>query len=131
MLTDAQLVDVRRFAGYPLVGDTNVSADRDMAYSWVSPGIMQTLYSRIRSLSAAEELVLVQKYLPTLNTLEQAIVDSSENLDTDQAAVWFHNKNEVSQRTSLFNQKRRDMCAYIGINPGPYLGAGGVKIGRA
>lgn len=130
MLTDAQLVDVRRFAGYPLIGDTNVGHERDMAYSWVTPGVMQTLYHRIRSLSTAEELVLVQKYLPVLNSLEQAIVDSSENLDTDQAAVWVHNKNEVTDRTNLFNQKRRDMCAFIGIKPGPHLGRGGLSISR-
>ena len=132
MLTDAQTTDVRRFAGYPLVGDTNVGDQRDMAYSWVSPGVMQTLFHRLNSLSASEETVLINKYLVPLNSLEQAIVDAGDNLDTDVASVWTRNRGEVRDRTSLFNQKRRDMCAYLGISYGPGLQpVGRINLSRA
>lgn len=130
MLTDSQLVDVRRHAGYPLVGDTNVGDQRDMAYSWVSPGIMQTLFHRLNSLSAPEESVLITKFIDPLNLIEQSIVDASGNLDTDVAAVWVRNKSEVQDRTRLFNQKRRDMCAFIGTKPGPSLGDGSIRLIR-
>jgi hypothetical protein len=131
MLSNAQLVDVRRHAGYPLVGDTNVGDQRDMAYSWVTPGIMQTLFHRLNSLSDTEEAVLVNNYINPINDLEKAILDAGTNLDTDIAGIWVRNKGEVSDRTKLFNQKRRDMCAFIGIKPGPSLGDGGIRIGRA
>jgi hypothetical protein len=130
MLTDAQSADVRRFAGYPIVGDTNVGDQRDMAYSWVSPGVMQTLFHRINSMSAHEESVLISKYVTPLNTLEDAITNAGENLDTDQAAVWIRNKSEVQDRTNLFNQKRRDMCGFLGIAPGPSLGRSGLTVAR-
>lgn len=131
MLTDAEKIDVRRFAGYALVGDTSVDDSRDMAYSWVSPGVMQTLFHRLNSMSLREQDVLRTKYLPILNSLEDAVVSAGANLDTDIAAVWTRNKSEVQDRTRLFNQKRRDMCAFIGIKPGPYLGASGVTVVRA
>ena len=115
-----------------MVGDTNVGDQRDMAYSWVSPGVMQTLFHRLNSLSASEETVLINKYLVPLNSLEQAIVDAGDNLDTDVASVWTRNRGEVRDRTSLFNQKRRDMCAYLGISYGPGLQpVGRINLSRA
>jgi len=130
MLTSSQITDARRFAGYPLVGDTNVGDQRDMAYSWVSPGVMQTLFHRLNSLSVDEETILINKYLTPLNLLEDAVTGSSDNLDTDQAAVWTHNKNEVHDRTALFNQKRIDMCGFLGMATGPSLSSGIVKVNR-
>lgn len=130
MLTDAQMVDARRYAGYSLVGDTLVDDRSDLAWGIVGPIEWQTLDHRLRSLSEAEESVMAN-FLSTLNVLEKAITDSSDNLDTAQAAVWTHNPNEVRDRTKLYNQQRRSMCGFLGIAPGPALGAGGTCIGRA
>jgi len=130
MLTDAQMVDARRYAGYSLVGDTLVDDRSDLAWGVVGPIQWQTLDHRLRNLSAAEEVVMVN-FLTTLNSLEKAITDSGENLDTAQAAVWTHNPNEVRDRTKLYNQQRRSMCGFLGIPPGPALGDGIVRIGRA
>ncbi|WP_136027628.1 hypothetical protein [Klebsiella variicola] len=130
MLTDQQKTDVRRYAGYPMIGNTPTDASRDFAYGWVSPGVWETLYSRLNSMSASEENVLITVYLDKLATLETAITDASDNLDTDVAAIWTHNKNEVSDRMSLFNKWRRQMCSFIGIPPGPWLGKGGCQIVR-
>lgn len=129
-LTAQQLSDVRRFAGYPLLGDTVADDSRDFAYSWVSPGTWQTLNHRLNNLRAEEETTLISVYLTNLTQLESDIVGSRANLDTDAAAVWTHNKNEVADRTKLFNQHRRAMCAFIGIAPGPFLGQGGAQIMR-
>lgn len=130
MLTAQQLSDVRRFAGYPMLGDTTADDNRDFAYGWVSPGTWQTLQHRLTNLRPEEESTLITVYLTPLAQLETDIVGSRANLDTDAAAVWTHNKNEVADRTKLFNQHRRAMCAFIGIAPGPSLGAGGGQIVR-
>lgn len=130
MLTDAQNVDARRYAGYPLVGDTGVSDRRDLAWGLAGVFTYQSLDHRLRSLSAAEEAVIVT-YLTTLNQLEAAIPASGDNLDTEAAAVWKHNANEVRDRSMLFDQWRRRLCGVLGIPPGPALGNGGLSIGRA
>ncbi|MEN7527018.1 hypothetical protein [Cupriavidus sp. DL-D2] len=130
MLTDAQMVDARRFAGYSLVGDTLVDDRSDLAWGVVGPIQWQTLDHRLRNLSLPEETVMAE-FLTTLKGLEKAITDSSDNLDTDQAAVWKHNPNEVRDRTKLYNQHRRSMCGFLGIPPGPALGDGVARIGRA
>lgn len=130
MLTDQQKTDVRRYAGYPMVGDTPVDNTRDFAYGWVSPGVWETLFRRLNSMSASEEAVLINTYLTKLALLETAITDASDNLDTDVAAIWTHNKNEVSDRMNLFNKWRRMMCSFIGIPPGPWLGNGGTRVVR-
>lgn len=129
-LTDAQKTDVRRFAGYSAVGDTNVGNDRDFAYGWVSPGVMQTLFHRLNTLLPTEETVLVSVYLTNLTSMEAAVASASDNLDTDQAAVWTHNKDEVRDRTRLLRQWQRQMCGFLGIPPGPALGQGGVSVMR-
>jgi len=129
MLTARQLVDIRRFMGYPMQGDIPATDISDMAYGWVSSGAWQTLYHRLNSLSTDEEAVVVN-YLFTLATLETAIASAGDNLDTDQAAVWKRNQNEVRDRTRLFNQWRRELCGFIGIAPGPALGNGTTAIIR-
>jgi hypothetical protein len=129
-LTAQQNTDVRRYAGYPFLGDVAVDDSRDMAYGWVSPGVLQTLNHRLANMSAAEESVLLTTYLTPLSSLEAAIPAAGDNLDTDQASIWTRNKSEVANRTSLFNQWRRQMCAFIGIPPGPSLGNGGSMISR-
>ena len=121
-LTTAQRVDVRRFMGYSVSGDSTSSPYRELVYSNVSYMGLSIDY-RLDHLTAEEEAVVVNVYLTNLTALEAAIVSASDNLDTDQAAVWTHNKREVSDRTGLFNQKRRDLCAFLGFKPGPTLGA--------
>jgi hypothetical protein len=123
-LTAAEMSDVRRFAGYPMLGDTTADDSRDFAYSWVSPGIMQTLQHRLTNMRAEEEATLRTVYLTNLQNLESAVVAASNNLDTDVAAVWTRNRDEVSDRTSLFDMWRRRMCAFLGIAPGPGLSGG-------
>ncbi|WP_248769068.1 hypothetical protein [Pseudomonas sp. MWU12-2345] len=129
MLTNQQLADVRRFIGYPMLGDVIADDTRDLAYGWVSPGVWQTLFHRLSTLRPEEEAQVVT-FLATLYGLETAVTGSSANLDTDQAAVWVHNKNEVSDRMRLYKLWRRELCSFIGIAPGPSLGSGGSRIVR-
>lgn len=126
-LSDAQVTDVRRYAGYQLVGTPTPTQNNDLAYLVVGMRQM-SLVERLSTLSAAEEAVLTGTYLTNLNTLEAAIVAAAANLDTDEAAVWKHNKDEVSDREQLFDSWRRRMCAFLGFAPGPGLGASSASV---
>ena len=118
-LTDAQKVDARRWMGYPVLGD----GETDDVYS--SGAFSVSLSSRLDTLTAAEETALVDAFMTPIAALETAVTTAGDNLDTLKAGPWEANPNEVSQRTALYKQWRRDMCAFLGFAPGPALGAGG------
>jgi hypothetical protein len=133
-LTDAQKVDVRRWAGYPVSGDASVAVYSDPVYFHAGPRDALnalTLEGRLNHLTDGEESVLVNTYLQNLTALEQAILDSAANLDTNKAAVWERNPREVQERARLFDGWRRRMCGFLGIPPGPDLGASGMTVVRA
>jgi hypothetical protein len=73
---------------------------------------------RINNL-ADGEVTVVRRYLETLASLEAAIPRASENLDTNQAAVWSRNPNEYRDRERLFDGWRVRLCGFLGIPPGP------------
>ncbi|WP_376960113.1 hypothetical protein ABNQ39_20595 [Azospirillum sp. A26] len=120
-LTDAQLADVRRYAGYWVAGTSQpVNDDQDTVYMRFGMVIM-SLHKRLTTLSVSEEAVLVNTYLTNLATLETGILGAADNLDTASAAVWVRNANEVGDRTSLFRQWRCAMCDFLGLPYGPGL----------
>lgn len=119
-LTAQQLVDCRRWCGYSVSGNDASNPYRELVYSEVSYFGLSLDY-RLANLSAEEENTMTTYFLPNLSKREQEIQDAACNLDTDAAAVWKHNKNEISDRTGLFNQLRRDLCTFLGFNPGPNL----------
>jgi hypothetical protein len=130
MLTDAQMTDVRRYMGYQLVGTTMpITGDQDLVYGRFGMVIM-SLYTRLTTLTASEESVLINTYLTNLYALETAIPTTSDNLDTAQAAVWYHNARELADRDRLFDSWRRRMCEFIGFAPGPGLGNGSISVMR-
>lgn len=130
MLTDAQMTDVRRYMGYQLVGTTMpITGSQDLVYGRFGMVIM-SLYTRLTTLSASEESVLINTYLANLYTLETAIPGTSSNLDTSVAAVWTHNPREQADRDRLFDSWRRRMCGFIGFAPGPGLGNGSISVQR-
>jgi hypothetical protein len=112
-LTDAQKTDVRRWLGYPVVDE----------YEPTTLGEV-TLSERLDALSVHEETVLTDTYLANLATLETAILSAGENLDTEIAGPWTARKDEIAQRSALFDRWRRDMAAFLGFKPGPALGSG-------
>src|SRR5581483_5137936 len=127
-LTAQQMSDCRRWAGYPLLGDTVADDSRDFAYGFVSPGVWQTLQHRLPNLRPEEEATLVNVYIANLTLLESDIPAGRANLDTDVAAVWEHNAKELDDRMRLFDNWRRRMCKFIGVAPGPALGDGGASV---
>ena len=119
-LTAAQIVDCRRYMGYSVAGDTVSNQYREPVYSNTGESLLSLEY-RLAHLSAEEEAVVINKFLANLLLREAEIQSAADNLDTDQAAVWKHNKSEVSDRKELFNYLRRDLCSFLGFPPGPSL----------
>jgi len=120
--TDAQKVDIRRFCGYPAYGATSAGFS-----NWRFFQAYGTLEFRLNNLAPAEIAVTLQ-YISTLATLEAAIPPSSANLDTESAAAWTHNENEIADRMNLFDGWRRRLCAFLGVPPGPALNDAGINL---
>lgn len=122
--TSAQLVDIRRFCGYPAMGDGNVV----FPYPWIMRQYLALEY-RLQHMTTDEGNVVVNTYLTNLYTLETAVPGAGANLDTDEAAAWKHNKNEVRDRLGLFDSWRRRLCQFLGVPPGPEMSQSGNTIG--
>jgi hypothetical protein len=117
-LTNREKVDTRRYCGYPAYGGTPSGFS-----SWRFFQAYGLLEYRMNNL-ADDEVCVVRRYLGTLCALEAAIPQSADNLDTDAAAVWSHNKSEVADRERLFDNWRLRLCAFFGLPPGPGLQSG-------
>lgn len=118
--TTAQKVDIRRFCGYPQFGNTPSSFQSYRFFQAYG-----TLEYRMQNMLVEESAVVLNVYLANLTALEAAIPATSANLDTDKAAVWTHNKNEMRDREALFSNWRVKLCQFMGIPPGPGLGSPG------
>lgn len=70
----------------------------------------------MNNLSDDEETTLQNIYLSNLSTLEADIPTASSNLDTDRAAVWYHNKNEVSDRYKLYKLKCNLLIDFFSVD---------------
>lgn len=115
LFSDAEKADIRRFCGYPAYGGTPSGFQ-----SWRYFQVYGLLEFRLSNLAPAESQT-VRYYISTLYGLESAVPGASGNLDTDQAAVWKHNKDEVRDRAGLFDNWRRRLCGFLGLPPGPDL----------
>jgi hypothetical protein len=120
--SEAERTDVRRYCGYPAYG-----AGDSGFQGWRFYQVYGLMEFRLQHLSGSEEAV-VRQYLATLAVLEHAIPEAAVNLDTDRAAVWTRNADEVRERTQLFDDWRRRFCGFLGLPPGPGLGDGGVRV---
>lgn len=120
--TDEDKTDIRRFCGYPAYGASPAGFQ-----NWRFYQVYGLLEFRMNNLSDTE-IAVVSRYLVTLRSLETAVPRSSENLDTDQAAVWAHNRNETRDRLRLFDLWRQRLCGFFGIPAGPALCDGGLTM---
>jgi hypothetical protein len=110
-LSQADIEDIRRFAGYPVAAAMMFQDVELAAYS-------AQLDLILAGLTESQIAALQASYLTPLRTLESAIPAAGQNLDTDRAAVWYHNKSEIQDRVDLFMITRRSMCFFMGIPPG-------------
>jgi hypothetical protein len=120
--TDAEKTDIRRYCGYPAYGAAPVGFQ-----TWRFYQVYGLLEFRMNNLSQSETGI-VRRHLVTLHNLESAVPRSGENLDTDQAAVWTHNRDETRDRARLFNSWCRRLCGFLGIPAGPALTDGNISL---
>jgi hypothetical protein len=120
--TDTEKTDIRRFCGYPAYG-----AGSSGIQNWRFFQAYGLLEFRMNNLSDAEAAI-VRRYLGTLTVLEFAVPRAGDNLDTDQASVWTRNRDELRDRTRLFDDWRRRLCGFFGIPPGPTLTDSGIGL---
>lgn len=113
---DSEKTDIRRFCGYPAYGGTPSGFQSYRFFQAYG-----AIEFKLNNLSTAEEAVVRTTYLANLGTLETAIIGAGANLDTEQASVWKHNKNEVSDREGLFKSWRLKLCGFLGVPAGPEL----------
>ncbi len=119
-LTNAEKVEVRRHCGFPIYGAANATPP---AFGYRFNTWFLTLEYRMNNMSVDEEEVLRDKYLANCNSLEDAIPTASENLDTDRAAVWYHNKQEVQDRFNLYKLWCERLIEFLGLeSPSKLLG---------
>lgn len=112
---EADRVDIRRYCGYPPYGTGAVVFPEPWVFRYYL-----ALEARLSNMTASEADA-IKLYLTDLRTLETALPAASANLDTNRAAVWVHNKNELSDRAALYQTWRLELCGTVGIPPGPYL----------
>ena len=112
--SDADKVDVRRFCWYPAYG-----AGASGFQGWRFFQAYGLLEYRLNNLSPAEVAVVQATYLAPLRLLETAVVAAADNLATQAAGPWTHNKAEVADRTALYDSWRQRLCGFIGVPPGP------------
>jgi hypothetical protein len=111
-LTAAQALDTRRFCGYSVQAAVGIG-DPDTVQNSAA------LDRLLGQLTADQETVLTTVYLANLYQLEAAIMGASANLDTEKAAVWTHNQNELSDRQALYFSWRQQLANFLGVPAGP------------
>ncbi|NHO34261.1 hypothetical protein [Acetobacter fallax] len=120
-LTDAEKVNLRRYCWYPVIGIKS-----NIQNSWPYFAKYGTFEYKLNNLSDAE-IEILRSMLMTLACLELGPSHAAQNLDTDKASVWTHNKTEVSERISLFNQQRLELIRFLGVEPGPGWSSGTIR----
>lgn len=117
-LTDIERTDCRRYLGYPAFG---VSANGGTMQSYRFFQAYGLMEFKLSNISDPELVVVRTTYLAQLVLLEAAILTAGANLDTDHAAVWTRNRNEMRDRAALFDGWRMRFCEFLGLPPGPAL----------
>ena len=122
-LLDAEKADIRRFCGYPPYG-----AGAAGFSGWRFFQAYGLAEFRMNNMAPAE-YANIRYILAQLYTLEAAVWGAGANLDTDQAAVWKHNRDEIAHREGLFSLHRRRLCSLLGVPPGPDLRGASSAVG--
>lgn len=119
--------------GYSVTGSAAYAPYRELVYSDVSyMGIALDdpvgQGGRLQNLSVEEESRITGYFLKNLYLREQEIQNATENLDTDKAAIWTHNKGEMGERIAAFTSLRVALCHFLGFPPGSGLRTGNVLV---
>lgn len=121
-LTDDEKANARRHMGYPPIGSGPGAFE-----GWRFFQRYSLMEYRFDNMSPSEETIF-RGYLTKCTTLDDAVLTSGDNLDTDEAAVWTRNKTEHADRERLYRSFRLRLCNALGVHPGPNLEqSGGIE----
>ncbi|ONG55737.1 hypothetical protein BKE38_08705 [Pseudoroseomonas deserti] len=121
--TEAQKVAVRRHLGYPAIGNGD-----NAFFSYLHHNEYAVLEFRLANLTDEDAALIVGRFLPNLDKLDQALIDASCGLDTDEAGIWKRNKNELRDREALYLREAQALAGHIGVPFGPARSACGPNI---
>ena len=121
-LSNSDKVAIRHHCGYPVYGGTPSGFS-----SWRFYQVYGLLEYRLNNLSDAEVCV-VHGYLTTLASLQSDIPETAGGLDTERAAVWTRNRNELQDRSRLYDHWRVRFCSFLGVPPGPGITSGSTNL---
>lgn len=112
--TATELVELRRFAGYPALGLAGV------------PGTVAAyaLEAALAGVAPAEEALIRNTYLPRLRAADEGVASAMATVDTAKAAVWTRNPNALAEATAYFGTLRRSLMDLFGLPLGPFAYAG-------
>ncbi len=106
-LTNAEIVDLRRFCGYP---------------PFVRPGTSDALWDLLPLLTP-DLVAYVRGCLADLRLLEADLPAMRAKLGIATAAVFERNPAEQRERNKLYLDQRRALCLALGISTGPFMNA--------
>jgi len=122
-LTDAEKADVRRFCGYPPYGGLGNAGFQGWRF-YQAYGLLEY---RMNNLAPAEYANLRYR-LSLLYAIEAAKAASFSTLNVAAAGPFTRNANETRDRERQYNNERRELCAVVGVPPGPQLGDGSLSL---
>jgi hypothetical protein len=106
-LTPAEILDVRRFLGYPFEGAVYLQVVAIQGGSQSLDDILAAL--------TTDQATVIRSYLTQLRILEVAIPNAGALLQVAKAAVFTRNPTEVEERISLYQGWRRQLSYIIGV----------------
>ncbi len=118
--TDQERTDMRRMMGYPEYGSGNNGAQFFGYRFFVEYGTMEY---RMTNMSPAEYQT-ARGILAQCFSIETAIGGMYATLNVDTAAVFKRNANELRDRQAQYTYWRKELCRFIGLEPGPGLRGG-------
>jgi hypothetical protein len=120
-LADSEKADVRRFCGYPPYG-----LGQSGFQGWRFFQAYGLLEYRMNNMNPAE-YQNIRYYLSQLYALESGVWTAATQMGNDEAGPWKRNRTERQDRRALYRQVRTDLCALVGVPPGPMMDAPGVE----
>jgi len=123
-ITDDEKVDIRRFCGYSLYGN---SASGFLGYRFFeAQGFLE--YRMINC--APSEAQRIRRFMALIFPLEDVIATASGNMDTLEAGPLKLDPREVAKRVDLMNVYRVQLVNFLGVPPRPDLEDAGSSGGR-
>lgn len=116
-LTEEQKMLVRHYCGY-----TNWGKEPNAGMGWRAWQSNAYLENKMNALTDVECLRVTDYYIPNCQAAEQNIFAVRELLLVSKAAVFTRNPLQLKENIQFFKWYRLELCRFLGIGAGPFLG---------